>query len=261
MMTEEQHPPEVTGPYEEPIKYGDVFIVSGQVANKPILPEDAAAMEAGERNVMGQSPLFGPASVMQSAASINVQSGYCDPDSNPNHEGVQVTESDMNGIRIITESVSDEVVGQYVEPNFTGPSATSPAEQAQERESVTIGEALEAVALSAGDHPVDKADAAAIEAAEKRALGVDTMPHGGLAEEAYNAAAWNAKTLGYEFRTTMDDILRDASDKLSHDKPVTHEDAKEILEAEAKNDPANAITAGGVGEMMSAAASLNIPKS
>lgn len=55
-------------------------------------------------------------------------------------------------------------------------------------------------------------------------------------------------------------MMQDASDKLAHDRPVTHEDAKEILEAEARNDPANAITAGGVGEMMSAAASLNIPK-
>lgn len=77
-----------------------------------------------------------------------------------------------------------------------------------DREFVTIGEALEAVALSAGNHPVDSADAAAIEAAEKRALGVDTLPKGGLGEEAHQAAEFNAKILQVEIRTTMDDILR-----------------------------------------------------
>ncbi|XP_010679056.2 late embryogenesis abundant protein D-34 [Beta vulgaris subsp. vulgaris] len=260
-MSNEQHQRDAIASNEEPIKYGDVFYVSGQVlANKPILPEDAAAMEAGERTVMGQIPLCSPASVMEAAAAINVQSGSISPNSGPANKGIQVVETDMNGIRIVTETVDDEVVGQYVEPNFTGVNLTPPA-QTPERESVTIGEALEAVALSAGDHAVDSADAAAIEAAEKRALGTDTLPHGSLAEEAHHAAAWNAQILQCEIRTTMDDILRDASDKLPHDRPVTHEDAKAILEAEAQNDPANAITAGGVGEMMSAAASLNNPKS
>lgn len=41
------------------------------------------------------------------------------------------------------------------------------------------------------------------------------------------------------------------------DKIVTREDAKEVLEAEVKNDPEMATTIGGVGEMMSAAARLN----
>lgn len=36
---------------------------------------------------------------------------------------------------------------------------------------ITIGEALEAAALSAGDQPVEPSDAAAIEAAEARAAG------------------------------------------------------------------------------------------
>ena len=103
-MATEQPPPE----NEQPIKYGDVFFVSDQVANKPILPEDAAAMEAGERAVLGQSPLFGPASIMKYAASINVESGHVGPNSISN-EGVKVTDSDMNGIRVVTESVNDEV--------------------------------------------------------------------------------------------------------------------------------------------------------
>ncbi|KAL2935695.1 Late embryogenesis abundant protein 32 [Bienertia sinuspersici] len=251
---------EALGQENGPIKYGDVFLVSGQVANEPILPEDAAAMEAGERNVMGQSPLFGPASVMESAAHINVESGSVDPSPTPNDKGINVSETEKDGIRIVTESVNDEVVGQYVDPNFTGKSEPPPP-PTPEVESVSIGEALEAVALCAGDHAVDNADAAAIEIAEKRALGTDTSPHGGLGEEARHAATWNSQTLRCEIRTTMDDILRDASDKLPLDRPVTHEDAKAILEAEAHHDPANAITAGGVGEMMSAAASLNIPKS
>ncbi|CAO2818912.1 unnamed protein product [Amaranthus hypochondriacus] len=254
-MATEQPPPE----NEQPIKYGDVFFVSDQVANKPILPEDAAAMEAGERAVLGRSPLFGPASIMKSAASINVESGHVGPNSTSN-EGVKVTDSDMNGIRVVTESVNDEVVGQYVEPDFTGVSVGHGA-PTLDREFVTIGEALEAVALSAGNHPVDSADAAAIEAAEKRALGVDTLPKGGLGEEAHQAAEFNAKILQVEIRTTMDDILRDASEKLLADKAVTQEDARAILEAEAQNDPAHAVTAGGVGEMMSAAANINAPHS
>lgn len=32
--------------FDEPIKYGDVFLVSGELASKPIAPGDAAMMQS-----------------------------------------------------------------------------------------------------------------------------------------------------------------------------------------------------------------------
>ncbi|CAH8250991.1 unnamed protein product [Arabidopsis lyrata] len=55
-------------------------------------------------------------------------------------------------------------------------------------DTVTIGEALEATALSLGDKPVDHKDAAAIQAAETRATGESMARPGGLAVAAQ--ATW-----------------------------------------------------------------------
>ncbi|KMT10178.1 hypothetical protein BVRB_5g119390 [Beta vulgaris subsp. vulgaris] len=258
-MAQEQPRREAVGPeQEEPIKYGDVFYVSGEAAEKPILPEDAAAMKSAEEIIMGHSPLGGPASLMRSAADSNVQAGLVDPNSRQATEGIRVTEFEPknHGTRVVTESVNDEVVGQYVEPKFVGVPPTEGATTVN-KGGVTIGETLDAVARCAGDQPIDRADAAAIEAAEKRAVGNDLPPGWGLGAEAHHAACWNARAPQEGYMTTIDDVLKDASHKLVRDKIVTREDAKEVLEAEVKNDPEMATTIGGVGEMMSAAARLN----
>lgn len=84
---------------------------------------------------------------------------------------------------------------------------------------ITIGEALEAAALSAGDQPVEPSDAAAIEAAEARAAGrlqddddddddadAAAAP-AGLAARARAAADANARAERDEDKTTLGDVL------------------------------------------------------
>jgi hypothetical protein len=73
---------------------------------------------------------------------------------------------------------------------------------------ITIGEALEATAFSAGDQPVEPSDAEAIAAAEARASGTGEAPPDGLAARARaaadaNAAAWRDE----DDRTTLRDVL------------------------------------------------------
>ena len=68
---------------------------------------------------------------------------------------------------------------------------------------ITIGEALEATAFSAGDQPVEASDAAAIAAAEARATGLDEAPPGGLAAQARAAADANAQA----DKTTLRQVL------------------------------------------------------
>ncbi|XP_019056542.1 PREDICTED: late embryogenesis abundant protein 3 [Tarenaya hassleriana] len=69
---------------------------------------------------------------------------------------------------------------------------------------VTIGEALEATAISIGDKPVDRKDAAAIQTAETRATGGKTVP-GGVAATAQAVATLNERNI--ESRVTISDVL------------------------------------------------------
>ncbi|CAH2039051.1 unnamed protein product [Thlaspi arvense] len=124
-------------------------------------------------------------------------------------------------------------------------------------DTVTIGEALEATALSLGDKPVDRKDAAAIQAAETRATGEFTTRPGGLAAAAQEAAATNERTVLEEGKVTIADILTDAAEKLPGDKMVTREDAEAVVGAEIRNSPEMKTTPGGVADSMSAGARLN----
>lgn len=81
-----------------------------------------------------------------------------------------------------------EVVGQYVEAAPVPTTQVGIIQQA----AITIGEALEATAQTAGDKAVDQSDAAAIQAAEVRATGSNIVVPGGLAAMAQSAAAHNA---------------------------------------------------------------------
>lgn len=92
-------------------------------------------------------------------------------------------------------------MGQYVEPDCVT-NMDFPAGPL-ERDAVTIGEALEATALSAGEKPVDHSDAAAIQAAEMRASG--TIHPGGVAAAAQSAADHNASTMAN--KTLLSDVL------------------------------------------------------
>ncbi|KAA0064059.1 late embryogenesis abundant protein D-34 [Cucumis melo var. makuwa] len=245
-MSQPQRPAEDN---QDPIKYGDVFDVSGELASKPIAPRDAATLQAAENMVLGQTPRGGPAAVMQSAANLNERAGlvgHSEVTDVAVNEGVNVTETVVDGQRFV-------VVGQFVQPNvpMRSPGATL------DKDSISIGEALEASAVSAGDKPIDQSDAAAIQAAELRATGENKIIPGGIGAEAQSAATLNTRAMRNEDKTTLGDILTDATRKLPGDKTVTKEDAERVISAEIRNAPTMATTPGGVAASVAAAARLN----
>ena len=154
---------------------------------------------------------------------------------------------------------------------------------------VKIGEALEAAAKAVGDHPVERSDAAAIRAAEARAVGPGEAVPGGVAEEAEQAAESNATAAHDEEKVTIADVLRvrsyryilrpprqylrsyeltfdlhlcsdsqwNATAKLPTGKAVTREDAAAAVEAEAAHAPGEVTKPYGVGAALAEAARHN----
>ncbi|TXG63674.1 hypothetical protein EZV62_010668 [Acer yangbiense] len=245
-------------PQQQSIKYGDIFDVSGELASKPVTPGDAASMEAAENSLLGQTQKGGPAAIMQSAAAVNEKAGLVRHRALTDitrDQGVTISETIVDGAnRIITESVGDQVVAQYAKPNV----ATGTPGNVLDPDSITIGEALEVSALSAGDKAIDQSDVAAIYAAEMRAAGTNEIKPGGIGATAQSAATHNEQTLFLGAKTTISDVLADASTKMgSYDKAVTREDAEEVISAEIRNKPDMKTTPGGVGASMAAAARIN----
>lgn len=72
---------------------------------------------------------------------------------------------------------------------------------------ITIGEALEATVLTAGNRAVDYSDAAAIQAAEVRATGRTNIIPGGVAAAAQSAATRNARATRDEDKTKLAEVL------------------------------------------------------
>ncbi|MBA0762790.1 hypothetical protein Gotri_012358 [Gossypium trilobum] len=239
---------------QEPIKYSDVFNVTGELASKPIAPEDAAAMQSAETRVLGQTRKSGPAAVMESAAAANEMAGLVrhDQANVTEDEGVTVTKTNAGGEAWITEAVEGQVVGQYIQPEV--PAVNNPSVTP---DPITVGEALETAALSAADKAVELSDVAAIQAAERRATGINETLPGGVAAEAQCAATRNARTMRFEDKTTLSDVLSDATTMLPRDKAVTPEDADRVVAAELRNNPYMSTAPGGVAASMAAAARLN----
>ncbi|XP_047314078.1 late embryogenesis abundant protein 47-like [Impatiens glandulifera] len=152
-------------------------------------------------------------------------------------------------------------VGKVVEQEKRSLSSplTSPSTSiAQSRfTGITIGEALEATALTSGQRPVDYSDAAAIQAAEVRATGRTNIAPGGIAAAAQSAATRNARVTTEEEKTKLSEILTNATSKLPTDKQVTRRDAEGVIGAELRNDPNLTTRPGGVAASMAAAARLN----
>lgn len=241
--------------------YGDVFNVSGELASQPITPQDAATLQAAENAVYGQTLKGGPAALLQAAATSNELRGVVgheDMTAAVRDRGATISEAEVGGYRIITEAVGGQVVGRYGEAvDMKADDSSPPSAQA---DAVTIGEALEATALSAGDKPVDQSDAAAIQAAEVRATGLGHLVPGGVGAEAQSAAVYNMQTVREEEKATLGDVLTDATEKLAGDRPATREDAQGVIYAEIKNKEDLAATPGGVGATVAAAARLNLQK-
>ncbi|KAL5561700.1 hypothetical protein UlMin_031447 [Ulmus minor] len=251
-----QRPQDDQFPQQEPIKYGDVFYVSGELASKPITPRDAAAMQAAENMVLGTTQRGGPAAVMESAAALNERAGlvgHRDSTNVARDQGVSVSETFVEGNRIIREAVGGQVVGEYVKPEVR----TESPGAVREEDLITIGEALEATAFSAPDKAIDQSDAAAIQAAEMRAIGVNITPPDGIGAEAQSAATLNTRVAAEEFKMTFSDVLGNATEKLKADKAVTREDAEGVIGAEVRNKVDMSTTPGGVAASIAAAARLN----
>ncbi|CAN6724792.1 unnamed protein product [Malus baccata var. baccata] len=246
---------------KEPVKYGDVFpgVQGAELAEKVVTPKDAAIMQAAENAVLGHTLKGGAASIMQSAATENEKAGVVgssDVNADVVGDGVSVKEADLPGRRIISESIGGQVVGQYSQraplaaPNTIQPVGGSAGQ-------ITIGEALEATAMTAGQKPVEYSDAAAIQAAEVRATGRTNIVPGGVAAAAQSAATLNARATKDEEKTKLADILGDASSKLPADKPATRRDAEGVTGAEMRNEPFLTTHPTGVAASVAAAARLN----
>ncbi|CAM8988025.1 unnamed protein product [Rhodiola kirilowii] len=246
---------------QRPIKYGDVFQVSGQLATEPIPTGDAATVQAAENLFMGQTYKGGPDAAMQSAARKNIEAGHVDRGQTTEilkQEGVSVSDTDAHGHRIVTEALGGQVLGQYVRPEAVETVEMKSPVSAEDRDDViTIGEALEVTTMSAGDKVVDQSDAAAIQAAEARATGSYTMMPGGVAAMAQSAVTLNERIVAEEQKITLSDVLTDAAKKLPGDRAVTREDAEGVIGAEIKNHPNLTTYPGGVAASMATAARHN----
>ncbi|XP_057961991.1 late embryogenesis abundant protein 47 [Malania oleifera] len=141
--------------------------------------------------------------------------------------------------------------------HYSPPAPLAPPSTFEQSGRITIGEALEATALTAGRKTVDMSDAAAIQAAEVRATGRTIITPGGLAAAAQSAATLNARTARDEEKTKLADILADATSKLPMDKPATRKDAEGVISAELRNNPNLVTHPGGVAASVAAAARLN----
>ncbi|XP_009411288.2 late embryogenesis abundant protein D-34 [Musa acuminata AAA Group] len=250
---------------EQPIRYGDVFAVSGSLAGEAISPRDAAMMQSAENRALGQTPQGGAASVMESAAMWNEQCGLVGHEQfsdTPGRQGVSVTQTDVPGCpgqRLVTEFVAGQAVGQYFFNTAAGGGADEAGGVAvvMWTDKVSIGEALEAAATTAGNKPVDASDAAAIQAAEATAAGANAVTPGGVAAAAQAAAAANALKYRDDEKTKLGDVVADASVWMAMDKEATREDAERVVVAEMRNNPEMRAHPGGVGASMVAAARLN----
>lgn len=264
-MAEEEKQPQLRRPKagEGPIKYGDVFEMSGKMAGEPISPRDAAAMESAENRAFGKTIKGGPASLMRSAAVINVEAGLVGPDeASPAFADHGMVEGEPWN--------ESQPAHERSESALSGPDALGLEDAGG---GITIGEALLAAAAAIGDKPVDRADAAAIQAAEMRATGVSSGLGSGLGAEAQAAAMVNARMVYDEDKTTLSEIIGEAVNVLTDDKPVTGSDAELVRAAELRGDPEGMVgtdalhhgaikhstTPGGVAEAVAAAARINQP--
>ncbi|KAJ4897612.1 Seed maturation protein [Raphanus sativus] len=241
---------------QEPVKYGDVFEVSGELADRPIAPEDARMMQAKETSVLGHTQKGGIAASMQSAATANRLAGFVEPGVatflDPDR-GTSVAQTDVQGTRVTKESIGVQDLGQYVEPRPVSTAATGVSVQSK----ITIGQALEATVQTAGKKPVDQSDAAAIQAAEVRASSDNVIAPGGVTASAQSAADYNAAIEFDENKIKLVDVLAGATRKLQEDKAVTKQDAEGVVSAELRNNPNLSTYPGGVADSLTAAARLN----
>lgn len=139
-------------------------------------------------------------------------------------------------------------------------------------ETVTVGQALQAVALSpAGARPVDRVDASAIQAVEKSATGLGRAVPGGIAAAAHQAAETNegeaaagargaAGGGGVERKVTLRDVLGDAVAVMAptgSNRVATWVDAERVAAATGGSSAGSGGGMGEVADAVAAAAQIN----
>ncbi|KAL6278746.1 hypothetical protein ACE6H2_022347 [Prunus campanulata] len=243
----------------EAVTYGDVFpgVQGGELVDKVVAPKDAAIMRAAENAVLGKTIKGGAV-----AAKPNGKAGVV---VGPDDMNANIVTGDEGGSDSNTRNVDHEkqrkiyelveAVGRYSQRAPLAAPNTIQAGGAGGQ--ITIGEALEATAMTAGQKPVEWSDAAAIQAAEVRATGRTNIVPGGVAAAAQSAATLNARATKDEEKTKLADILADATSKLPADKPATRRDAEGVTGAEMRNDPFLTTHPTGVAASVAAAARLN----
>ncbi|KAJ0253100.1 Late embryogenesis abundant protein 47 [Hirschfeldia incana] len=166
-------------------------------------------------------------------------------------ENIPATENREKGV--VADASGGQAEGDANEKNVV---ASSPASEGI----ITIGEALEAAVLTAGNKPVEWSDAAAIQAAEVRATGRTNIMPGGVAACAQSAATLNARANSEDDKTTLAVVLTGARSKLPSDKPATRKDAEGVTGADMRNDPHLTTYPTGVAASVAAAARINQAK-
>ncbi|KAJ4877706.1 Seed maturation protein [Raphanus sativus] len=167
-------------------------------------------------------------------------------------EKIPATEEKEKGV--VADASGEQAKGEEV--NEKKVAANPPASEG----TITIGEALEAAVLTAGNKPVEWSDAAAIQAAEVRATGRTNIMPGGVAASAQSAATLNARANSDDDKTTLAVVLAGARSKLPSDKPATRKDAEGVTGAEMRNDPHLTTFPTGVAASVAAAARINQAK-
>ncbi|PON69523.1 Seed maturation protein [Trema orientale] len=214
----------------------------GDLAGKPITPGDAAIMQSAEYAMIGKTEKGCATAMMQSAASQNERAGLVGHyDVNDEvlggDQSISMTEKDTPGRRIITKEVGGQVVGQCSQRAPLAPPSNTTFEG---DDMITIDEALEATAMTAGKKPVEWSNKAAIQAAEVRATGRINILSGGVAAAAQSAANLNARTTRDEGKTKLGDVLavcaKYTTSKLPADRAATRRDAEGVTSAEMRND-------------------------
>lgn len=235
---------------KRPITYEDILGADGQLGRDTVVPEDAALMQSAEARTFGHTTKDGAAAVMQAAAEENVKAHFVSHDDHSSvaEEGVIAQAILVPGAEIDLEYVAGQPVMASVTPTPTDSILAN-------SDAITIGDALEAAAIGGGDRPVEQSDARAIQSAVMRATGAPPTA-GGLAAAAMSAAELNKRVPSSD-RTTLADILMDASIDLEADKIVTQEDAAKVLDAELRCSPTGEPLPGGVAAAIQAAADIN----
>ncbi|GFZ08843.1 seed maturation protein [Actinidia rufa] len=177
MSQEQPRRPQDVFPEQEPIKYGDVFQVSGDLADKPIVPQDADMMQTRGGQRLWPAP--GGWTRLRHAGSSHHQreSRPCRRcfECRRRYRGCCLGKGLSWDPRYY--GICRWAVGQY----YQGVEQTaSTVGGAVIQTKITIDEALEATARTAGNKPVDQSDAAAIQAAEVRATGTHFITRPGL---------------------------------------------------------------------------------